>query len=306
VTKSSAEKRRKAVAAKPLSAAQLQSANENVPSPSNHDVLRRLYSSMLKCRMMAERAQRLLGGRQPADYDFDLGHEAVVVGATLDLGLEDTIAASPRNFVAQIAKGTSLKYLLSPRARRNELQTAPVAKELAWASTASFDPFNLGTGLALAHRFEKKRSVVVALCAEDIALPDRRHEAMKFAGIHRLPIIYVLKVASTFELEPVKQNPGFEELSFMARGCGFPAIIVDANDAVAVWRVAHESIHRARSGAGPTLIECETRSSHANDPLAQMEHYMTKRGAWDDQWRQDTSLLIEAEMEVASARKARP
>jgi len=305
VAKSGAEKQRKEVAVKPSSAAQVQPAGGNGNSPSNHDVLRRLYSSMLKCRIMTERAQRLLGDRQPADYDFDLGREAVVIGATLELGPEDTIAASPRNFAAQIAKGTSLKYLLSPKGRKNGLQTPTVAAGFACASTASFDPFNLGTGLALAHRFEKKRSVVVALCAEDNASLDRRHEAMKFAGIHRLPIIYVLKSASTSESGLAKQNPGLEEVSFMAQDCGFPAIIVDANDAVAVWRVAQESIHRARIGAGPTLIECETQTSCAHDPLAQMEHYMKKRGAWDDQWRKDATLLIEAEMEAAAARNAR-
>ncbi len=305
MTKSSAEKRRKGVSAKPLSAAQVQSANGNGASGSNHDVLRRLYSSMLKCRMMSERAQRFLGGRRPADYDFGLGHEAVVIGATLELGPEDTIAASPRNFTAQIAKGTSLKYLLLPKARRNGLQTPAVAKGFARASTASFDPFNLGTGLALAHRFENRRSVVVALCADDTVPPDHWHEPMKFAGIHRLPIIYVLNSASTFEPGLAKRNPALEDLSFVAGDCGFPAIVVDAKDAVAVWRVAQESIHRARNGAGPTLIECETQSSFANDPLAQMEHYMKKRGAWDDRWRQDTTRLIEAEIKATAARSGK-
>jgi len=304
VTKSGAKKPRKEVSAKPQSDVEVQSANGNGASPSNHDVLRRIYSSMLKCRIMTERAQSLLGGRQPADYDFGLGHEAVVIGATLELGPEDTIAASPGNFTAQIAKGTSLKYLLSPTARRNGLQTPAVVEGFARSST-TFDPFNLGTGLALVHRFEKKRSVVVALCAEDNAPFDPRHEAMKFAGIHRLPIIYVLKTASIFEPGPAQRNPGHEELSFMARDCGFPAIVVDANDAVAVWRVAQESIHRARNGAGPTLIECETQSSYADDPLAHLEHYMKKRGAWDDQWRRDIALLIEAEMEASATRKSR-
>ena len=305
MTKSGAKKPRKEVSAKPQSDVEVQSANGNGASPSNHDVLRRIYSSMLKCRIMTERAQSLLGGRQPADYDFGLGHEAVVIGATLELGPEDTIAASPGNFTAQIAKGRSLKHLLSPKARTNGLQTQAEAEGFPCAGTASFDPFNLGTGLALAHRFEKKRSVVVALCADDNASLDRRHEAMKFAGLHRLPIIYVLKSASTSEPGIAKQNPGLEELSFMARDCAFPAIIVDANDAVAVWRVAQESIHHARNGAGPTLIECETQSSYATDPLAQMEHYMKKRGAWDDQWRKDATLLIEAEMEAAAVRKGR-
>ena len=61
----------------------------------------------------------------------------------------------------------------------------------------------------------------------------------------------------------------------MARDYGYPGIIVDGQDVVAVWRVAQESIHRARNGAGPTLIDC--RMDSKRDPLAHMEHYMRKR-----------------------------
>ena len=130
--------------------------------------------------------------------------------------------------------------------------------ELRRPGAVSFDPFNLGTGLALAHRLEKKRNVVIALSTEEDSVPEGWHEAMKFAGIHKLPIVYV-KSGFAFETAPAKGTPMLEELSFMARDCGFPAIVVDGKDAVAVWRVAHESIHRARNGAGPTLIECVTR-----------------------------------------------
>ena len=303
VTKSESRSGRskKKVAAKPLKADRAQPVNGNSASPSNHDVLRRLYASMLKCRMMAEQAQRLLGDRRAIKYyEFAIGHEAVVVGATLELGPGDTIAASPRNFAAQIAKGTPLKYLLSPEARTIGHQTPDVAAGCSQGSTLSFNPFNLGTGLALAHRLEKKRNVVVALSAEDSSTPDRWHEAMKFAGIHKLPIIYVLQRGSVFDLEPAKRNPALDDLSFVARDCGFPAIIVDSNDAVAVWRVAQESVHRARNGAGPTLIECETQLSYASDPLAQMEHYMKKRGAWDEAWRQSAVEQIEADIKGAA------
>src|SRR5208337_1119552 len=182
VTKSESRSGRskKKVAAKPLKADRAQPVNGNSASPSNHDVLRRLYASMLKCRMMAEQAQRLLGDRRAIKYyEFAIGHEAVVVGATLELGPGDTIAASPRNFAAQIAKGTPLKYLLSPEARTIGHQTPDVAAGCSQGSTLSFNPFNLGTGLALAHRLEKKRNVVVALSAEDSSTPDRWHEAMK-------------------------------------------------------------------------------------------------------------------------------
>src|SRR5271165_4779323 len=148
VTKSESRSGRpkKKVAATPLKADRAQPVNGNSTSPSNHDVLRRLYASMLKCRMMAEQAQRLLGDRMAImDYDFAIGHEAVVIGATLELGPEDAIAASPRNFAAQIAKGASLKSLLSPEACTTGHQ-APAAGRSEW-NALSFGPFNLGTGL---------------------------------------------------------------------------------------------------------------------------------------------------------------
>ena len=293
-SKSRAGKRKPLPAPKPMSAEKAQPANGDGPSPSNQDVLRTLYASMLKCRVLAERAQRPHDERIPCEnYDFDIGHEAILVGAILELRPEDTLVASPRNFVAHVARGISLEALLSRGAHENGPQ-AVVVTDRSGARAVSFDPFNLGTGLALAHRLEKKRNVVVVLCSEENSLAERWHEAMKFAGIHKLPIIYV-KNGSVFEPAPANRTAAFEELSYMARDCGFPAIVVDGKDAVAVWRVAHESTHRARNGAGPTLIECETQSSLAGDPLEHMEHYLKKRGFWDDKWRRNAANRIDAE-----------
>jgi acetoin:2,6-dichlorophenolindophenol oxidoreductase subunit alpha len=287
---------KKKVATKTLKAERVQPANGNGASPSNHDVLRRMYVSMMRCRILTERVKALASDRQPtADYELAIGHEAIVVGATLELRPEDTIVASPRNFPAQVVKGSSLECLSALAAGRNGIQPV-VATESSVAGDLIFDPFNLGTGLALTHRFEKRRNVVIALGFDDTSAPDGWREAMKFAGIHKLPIIYLLKRGSAFGLEPDKRHPVLDDLSFVARDCGFPAIIVDSNDAVAVSRVTHESIHRARNGAGPTLIECEVQLAHSNDPLAQMEHYMKKRGAWDDEWRRDAADRIEAEL----------
>ena len=283
-SRSRAGKRKQPPAAKPLDAEKAQPANGKGASPSNQEVLRTLYASMLKCRMRAQRVQGLPGGdTRGHDYAVDIGHEAIVVGATVELGPQDTLVVSTRNFAAHVAKGVSLETLILREAPESGGQ-AVVMTDRSPARAGSFDPFHLGTGLALAHKLEKKRNVVIALCTEGHSAPDGWHEAMKFAGINKLPIIYV-KSGSVFELAPAKGAPAFEELSFMARDCGFPAIVVDGKDAVAVWRVVHESIHRARNGAGPTLIECETRVSSAGDPLEHMEHYMKKRGFWDNEWR---------------------
>ena len=119
---------------------------------------------------------------------------------------------------------------------------------------------------------------------------------MKFAGIHRLPVVFVLKRRFAFDSDDADQNPKLEEVSFLARDCGLPTIIVDSKDPVAVWRVTQESIHRARNAAGPTLIECEVQTARAADPLIQMEHYMRKRDAWDDEWKHETAGRIEVKL----------
>ena len=190
-------------------------------------------------------------------YDLTTGHEAIVIGASIDLKPEDTIAASYRNFAAHIAMGISLKYLLKETAANNSDKSRASILSCRCAlsgsiSSAAFlaDPFNLATGLALSHKLEKKTNVVVAFWDEDAASLEASHEALKFAGIHKLPILYVTRGAGLDELGSRKHS-ALEEFSFMAKDYGFPSILVDGKDVVAVWRAAQESIHRARNGAGP-------------------------------------------------------
>jgi TPP-dependent pyruvate/acetoin dehydrogenase alpha subunit len=264
------------MAANPTKADPAQPANGNGASASNPELLRRLYASLLRYRKLSERAQGSAAAA-PAG-EFAIGHEAIVAGAMLELGPADTLVAPPRNFALQIAKEARLPA----------------------GHPDSLGPFNLGTGMALAHQLENTRHVVIAFSAEGTASLDRWHAAMKFAGAHKLPVIYVLRCGSAFETGATTRTPALEEISFMARDCGFPAVIVDGMDAVAVWRVTQESIHRARNGSGPTLIECETRSTEYKDPLAHMEHYMRKRGGWNEQWRRELMDAIEAEIRVGS------
>lgn len=277
------------------------SANGNGSAPSNFDVLRKMYSEMLKCRMMEDRAHADAAG----SYDVTTGHEAVVIGATIDLKPEDSVAASSRNLAARIAMGTSLKYLLkeTPRDHSDEAMVSSIFCRCASpgsSPSAAFliDPFNLGTGIALSHKLETKTNVVVAFWHQDAGSLDASHEALKFAGIHKLPIIYVTRSAHLPDLNGRKHS-ALDEFSFVAKDYGFPSILVDGNDVVAVWRATQESIHRARNGAGATLIECQSEPARFNDPLGHMQHYMTKRGAWAEDWKQQLVGQIEKEMEEA-------
>lgn len=242
-------------------------------------------------------------------YDLTTGHEAVLIGASIDLRPEDTIAASRRNFTAHIAMGTPLKHLLKETAANDSGESRASILSCQCAvpgalSSAVFlaDPFNLATGLALSHKLEKKTNVVVAFEDEDATSLEASHEALKFAGIHKLPIIYVTRNAGLDD-PGSRKHSALEEFSYLARDYGFPSILVDGNDVVAVWRAAQESIHRARNGAGPTLIECQSDAAKFEDPLSHMQHYMTKRGAWDEAWKQQ--VVDQFNGEIAEAVRLR-
>lgn len=261
----------------------------NGASPSTQETLRHLYASLLRCRLIQEQARRASSNH----YDLAIGHEAVIVGPTAELTAEDTIASPARNLAALAARGAPVAGLLM------DLRSGAPASMPILPPSMPQDPFNLATGIALAHKLAKQRHVVIAFCPQESPALETWHEALKFAGVHKLPVIYVIKNGVADQRSSCDHAPHLEAFSFMARDYGYPGIIVDGQDVVAVWRVAHESIHRARNGSGPTLIDCRTDAKR--DPLAHMEHYMRKRNLWDDGWRKQAEAGIRDEIEKARA-----
>lgn len=266
--------------------APLKTVSSNGSSPSSQETLRRLYASLLRCRLLQEQAAKMSAG----NYEIALGHEATIVGPTAELTIEDTIAATPANLAALVARGLSPENLLAG-------EPAGAARHSVTHASLPVDPFQVGTGIALAHKLAGRRNVVVAFCAQESPALEQLHDALKFAGVHKLPVLFVIKNGVADQKSSEEHAPHLEDFSFMARDYGYPGIIVDGQDVVAVFRAAQESIHRARQGSGPTLIDCRTDSKR--DPLEYMEHYMRKRKLWDDGWREQTVVEIMGEIEKA-------
>ncbi len=265
-------------------------SNSNGSSPSNVETLRRLYGLLLRSRRIQERVR---DSSEASRYDLKFGCEAVVVGATAELGPGDTILASDRNLGALLAKGAPVGLLLSATAD---------AGTTAWCSAASLphDPFHAGVGIAVAHMLTKKKDVVVAFAAPEQPAMDAWQASLQFAAGHKLPVVFVIENGAPSD--PKRRNPHLEPISFMTRNCGFPGIVVDGHDVVAVWRVAQEAIRHARDGSGPTLIDC--RTDGGQDPLAHLEHYLRKRNAWEDEWRQAVERDLDTAIEAAHRSKA--
>jgi pyruvate dehydrogenase E1 component alpha subunit len=125
------------------------------------------------------------------------------------------------------------------------------------------DMASVATGLGLALKMRGEQRVAMTYFGEGASANGQCHEALNFAGIHCLPVIFVLEnnrfAYSTpteleFAVDPVRR----------AENYGFPGVSVDGNDVEAVFEASRIAADRARNGGGPTLIECHTMRMHGH------------------------------------------
>lgn len=289
------------------------SSNGTAPLPEAK--LKQIYSTMLKCRTMEEKIRILFKqGRFSGNYYAAVGQEATEVGCAIDLRPTDTIAPSHRDFISNLIKGTPLKFMISQiyarktspdQGRSSPAHCGYAPLNIITPASTIAAQLNIGTGVALAYKMQKKDDIVMAFSGEGSTSLGFWHEAVNFAGVHQLPIVYVIQNNLWAESVTVKLQCKIEDLSMKASGYGMPGITVDGNDAVAVYRVASEAIHRARTGGGPTLIECKTYRWYGHseidpakyrdpaeveywksrDPIPFMENYLQKYKLWSDDFK---------------------
>lgn len=123
---------------------------------------------------------------------------------------------------------------------------------------------------------EKQFAVVPVL---DIANDPEWQKVLRFAGRHRIPILFIVpgKIAGRKESSA--------DLRTVYAEYGVPVMIVDANDPIAAYRVATEAAHNARVGRGATvlqaaLVQTPNKAVNSQYPLQHLEEYMRKRGSW--------------------------
>ncbi len=295
--------------------------------PLNPEKLKRLYSTMLKCRMIDERICGLFKqGKFTGNYCAAIGQEATDVGAAIDLLSEDCIAFSDRDSISSFIKGTPPRLIFARLyARHSSLDQGsftpardgrtPLKIVKPAASIAA--QINIATGVALACKMKKRPFVTLAFCGDGSTL-GLWHEAMNLAGKRKLPIVFMIENNSWAEPASIG-GIAVQDLSVKARAYGFPGITVDGNDVVAVFRVAQEAIRRAREGHGSALIECKTyrwpghseiapaedlsaeqaENWKLKDPILFMENYLKRKNLWSDEWKQ--SVVDEFSKELAEA-----
>jgi TPP-dependent pyruvate/acetoin dehydrogenase alpha subunit len=139
-----------------------------------------------------------------------------------------------------------------------------------------------GMGAALLQKRAGGKSVVVIYVKPREASNGVLRRALTLASEHELPVI-VVTLAKTDE------SQGKSAASKIAHRCGVPGIAVDGADAIALYRVAQESLERVRGGGGPVLIECvpfhvQGERPVIADPVAQLREYLRQRGIGKTAW----------------------
>jgi TPP-dependent pyruvate/acetoin dehydrogenase alpha subunit len=232
-----------------------------------------LLRYMLLMRLSEERGLTLYKqGKVPGSFYDGRGQEATCVGAAFTLGPHDRTCILHRDLGAHFVRGvTPDRYLANYMGRAGGVTGGRDGnmhfgdRNLGSVGMVSMlpDMAQVATGMALAFKMRAEPRVAMTFFGEGSTANGQWHEAMNFAGIHRLPVVFILEnnqfAYSTpteleFAVDPVRR----------ARGYGFPGVSVDGNDVEAVFEVARVAVERARAGDGATLIECQTMRMHGH------------------------------------------
>jgi acetoin:2,6-dichlorophenolindophenol oxidoreductase subunit alpha len=295
----------------------------------SNEKLIQLYETMVKCRMLEERARVLFKqSKFTGNYYAAVGQEASVVGVAMDLEPEDTIGPSHRDFITNFIKGAPLEKMFcqlyaratSPdKGRSSPAHMGYAPLNVITPSSTIAAQLNIATGVALANKMKKNGKIAVAFSGDGSTSLGFWHEALNFAGVQNLPILFICENNLWAESVNLKFQTKVEDISVKAQAYGIPGITVDGNDVVAVYRVAHESIARARQGRGPTLIECKTYRWYghseidpakyrdpaevekwkANDPILNMEKYLTRKGLFTADLKRKVVESFNKELDAA-------
>ncbi len=290
---------------------------------------RRLYYRLLLCRNFDERMRTLFRQAKYAGTFFScVGQEATTVVPTFLARKEDVVGPQHREIGACFGKGMPTKYIAAQiYARKTSPDKGkshpchfgyPELNIITPASTVAAQTV-IGTGCALAFKIRKEPRVVLAFTGEGGTSQGSWHEACNFAGVHKLPIVFVCQNNLWAESVHYKFTSAIIDYSDRAKAYGFPGISIDGNDVVAVYEESKKAIERARKGGGPTLIEMKTYRWYGHsevdpanyrmkeeveewkkkDPLPRFEAFLRKNGVLDDKIKAEIEKEVEEEIEAA-------
>jgi pyruvate dehydrogenase E1 component alpha subunit len=259
-------------------------------------------------------------GPVPGEMHLAAGQEPVAVGVCAHLRQEDTVVGAHRPHHFAIAKGVPLNAMTAEmfgkdtglgRGKGGHMHLFDPTHKFSCSGIigASMPP---ACGAALAAKKRGKDWVAVAFFGEGATNQGAFHESLNLAALWKLPVLFVCednKYAISVEKSESTSIPWNAD---RAAAYGMPGVLVDRNDALAVYEAAGAAIERARRGEGPTLLEVKTdrylghfqgdpetyrpkgevAELRKNDPIPLLGAHLRQLGALDDVADQDLRARV--------------
>jgi pyruvate dehydrogenase E1 component alpha subunit len=270
-----------------------------------------LYRAMVLTRAFDAKAVALQRTGRLGTYGSSLGQEAVSVGIGAAMRPEDVLLPSFREQGAQILRGVTMTELLVYWGgdERGSDFAGPRQDFPVCVPVGTHAPHAAGVALALQLRGEAR--VAVCVFGDGATSKGDVYEAMNFAGLRRLPLVFVVNNNQWAISVPRAHQSAAETLAQKAVAAGFAGEQVDGNDVIAVRAALERALEKARAGGGPTLVEALTyrlsdhttaddASRYRNDkevsarwkeePIARLRDYLVAAGRWS---KDDEEALLE-------------
>jgi acetoin:2,6-dichlorophenolindophenol oxidoreductase subunit alpha len=304
------------------------SLSSNLPPEKQREMLRQ----MLTIRRFEERASAdYHAGKIYGVVHCYIGEEAVAVGVCTALDRGDRIISTHRGHGHCIAKGADLNRMMAElygrqtgycKGKGGSMHIADFAIGMLGANGIVAGGISIITGAGLAAQLEGKGGVAVSFFADGASNAGPFHECLNIAATWKLPMLYVCENNLYAAQTSAAATHALSDVAARAAGYGIPGIVVDGNDIVAVHQAAIRAVERARSGGGPTLIECKTYRQRAHterkgqpdsrdkgevaawqqrDPIALLERQLRDQGDLDDTGLQTIERDVMAALETAVA-----
>ena len=245
------------------------------------DVLRTMFEVMTLVKTCDERLRKgIATGEFMTVFWPPRGQEAIAAGIAVCLRRDDRLVTTYRGLHDLIAKGVPLTEILGEMLGRQigacrgkggtmHVTCPDVGVMLSTGIVGAGVP--VAVGLALAARRQGSDRVTAVCFGDGATNTGSFHEAANLASTWQLPVVLICQNNQYAEMTAVGQTMHIERIADRALAYAMPGVRVDGNDPVAVHRELSAAVERARSGGGPTLVECVTfrfNGHYFGDPMA--------------------------------------
>jgi 2-oxoisovalerate dehydrogenase E1 component alpha subunit len=244
----------------------------------SRDDLLEMYRLIVVARAVDERMWILNRAGKIPFVISGQGHEGAQVGVTFGLHKgSDWMVPYYRSVASLITFGmTPREIMLAQFAKGNDPSSGgrqmpghygmPQRQILSLSSPVATQLLH-ATGIALAAKLRKTGQVAMTYLGEGSSNQGDFHEGLNFAGIHKLPVIYIVENNGYAISVPMSLQSAVEDIADRAAGYNMPGVVVDGADVLACYRAGRAAIDRARAGDGPTLIEAKVSrlTAHSSD-----------------------------------------